>query len=159
MSFDLISHSSQAAPSCGNSAIFGIYPSVFCSYDSVTELYCIAYKVDSTYKLLSFKYMLELIFTSWLSETKRSYPMSDQQALTHTQCYWRDSVEAHWQTFYLSVYNIVASNSLNWVSMKSLFELWTTSSGVIFWSKRFVNLNPWITWTYSSCVILLKCHL
>jgi len=27
-------------------------------------LYCIAYKVDSMYELLSFKYMLELISTS-----------------------------------------------------------------------------------------------
>jgi len=49
------------------------------------------------YELLSFKYMLELISTSWIFKPRGlTYPESDQRAYTY--CYWRDSAEAHWQT-------------------------------------------------------------
>jgi len=41
--------------------------------------------------------MLELISTSWLSKTKRSYPVSDQPERAYTYC-WCNSAEAHWQT-------------------------------------------------------------
>jgi len=112
----------------------------FCHW---TVLHCLQSRFHIWITFVCIYARIDLCFST--IKNKRSYPVSDQRAYTY--CYWRDSAEAHWQTFYLSVYNIVASNSLNWGSMQSLFELWTTSSGASLWSKRFVDSNPWISWT------------